>query len=53
MPITTLYRRRWLALLLATSAPSALVAQAATPVIVEYNIPRAGNFPHDPAVGAD
>ena len=25
-------------------------ASAAAPAIVEYQIPRAGNFPHDPAV---
>ena len=26
---------------------------ATAPTVVEYKIPRAGNFPHDPAVGPD
>ena len=39
--------------LAATVAPPALAAQAAGPPIVEFTVPRAGNFPHDPAVGAD
>lgn len=34
-------------------ALSVLVAQGGTPAIIEFSIPRAGNFPHDPAVGAD
>src|SRR4051794_25032353 len=37
----------------AISGTANLTRGTTTSTIVEYQIPRAGNFPHDPAVGPD
>ena len=35
------------------AAALAVLPHYGVPTVVEYEIPRPGSFPHDPAVGAD
>src|SRR5882757_1454926 len=54
MRISFLSQLRWAAALLPVLTPTQLSpGSEAPPQIVEYVIPRPGNFPHDPAVAAD
>ena len=46
-------RRAALLLTSVGAGVSTLAAQAPAPAVIEFTIPRAGNFPHDPAVAAD